>query len=469
MKKILIAVLGIVVVAGVIGMVVAKLLIGYLTPDLLVQEIESRFNCRAEVKSVKASLFGESNVRIEGLRMGPAGQAENEKIAPSKRLPMEKGDVVVQLAKVKVKPIDLVFRRFNIKHLVFDGVEVNLVMHSDGTTSLDKLFQPKRVAAANTERPVVPEKTPKSTTEKKPQKEPSTFKAGELPMAIAAGKAEVRNSKVTVDIEKSDARIVLKDAGFGFSGIDIDPENLGSHNRADFQFSGQIEIGGKEKKEKVFEAEISGAGETRPFDPSRATWEPNWTSSVTVAKGAKMDTVPIIEKIREALAAINKPGIDLSNLLVSGELVQDATTELSYKRGRYHFEKPFLLDFADAEFSVAAGSWLDAASNQHQVRGVLTASALFTEEIQKKAETFVAEKSNGKVPPKLVRALFAPIIEDGRIQLDVVSKGDLNRPMADIETPLGNFGDLLKKSGSTLEDVIGIGKGLLEGLLNRKK
>jgi|GEM_PF-6344650 len=459
MKKIGIFLLGAVVVAVVAGLIAGKLLLGYLTPDFLTNQIESNLGCRAEVESVGLSLLGAPHIAVEGLALGPRDRFVEDGTPLSERLPMPYREVQMKAVSLKVHPLDLIKRRLYVQHLTLDGLDAKLLMRRDGTTNMDEIFGKLQEGKSAAAKPAEKEKS-------------ETFAAGEIPMAIRADRVEVKNSRVTVDMEATGAQVVLQNAGFRISEIDIDPENLSAHDRAKFQFAGELAVGGRnENKNRVFETRLSGDGEIRPFDPVRGAWDPKWRSSITLAKGSKLDTVPILGKMREALSRINRLGIDLGALLTNGELARDATAEISYDRGRYQFEKPFVLDFADTQLELHAGSWINAASNQHEIKGGVMASELFTREVKEKARKYLADQSNGKISGSLVETLFLPITKDGRLYLEVVSSGDLGQPRADIVTPLGtlgNIGSLFQKSGSMLDDLQKVGKGLLKNLLQKK-
>lgn len=459
MKKIGLLLFGAVIVLAIAALVAGKIAGGYLTPEFLVRQMESSLGCRAEIESVKVSFLGSANVKIKGLSLGQRDKYVEDGTALANRLPMEKKDILVKSASLSVSPIDLMKRRLYVKHLVLDGVDVRIAMRKDGTTTIDELFSElgKKDPAAG---------TGKGEVDKASEE-------GSIPMAIKADRLEMTNSQFTVDIEASGSRVELQNAGFGFFEIDIDPEQLASHNQAQFQFTGDISIGGKDDSaQRIFEAKLSGEGELRPFDPVRSRWEPNWKSSITLAKGSKLDTVPLLGKMEKALSKVSQLGIDLSGLLINGELAQDATTEVSHKRGRYQFEQPLLLDFGDTTLNLHKGNWINAATNQHEIKSAVTASEQFTKEVQRKAEAYVSKQFGGQLSGDLVKTLFIPILKDGRINLELVSSGDLSNPRADIVTPIGtigNIGGMLKQSGSAGGDLLKIGKGLLDGFFKKKK
>ncbi len=459
MKKAGIFLLVLVAILAVGGLLAGKFLGGYLTPDLLVRQIESEFGCRAEIDSVDVSLMGAAHVTISGASLGPRDKYVEDKTPLAERLPMEKRDIRVKSASLQVKLMDLIKKRLYVDHLTLDGIDVRVRLRKDGSSNIDDLFS--QVGKG------------KLGSDEKPSKEAKEeFDAETIPMAVKASRVEVINSRFALDVEASGARVVLQNAGFGFSDIDIDPENLASHNQAKFQFSGNISMGGRdEKAPRIFEAKLSGAGEIQPFDPVTAKWDPGWKSTIVLARGSKLDTVPILSKMRAALASVNQFGLDLSGLLINGELAEDARTEISHKRGRYQFEQPLLLDFVNTKIDLHAGSWLNAATNQHEIRGAVTASEQFTKEIQTKVDAYLSKQVSAKLSGTLVQTLFLPITKDGRVHLEVVSSGDLSNPRADIVTPvgtIGNIGDLLKQSGSTGDDLLKVGKGLLDGFFKKK-
>ncbi len=291
--------LGAVIVLAIAGLVAGKIVGGYLTPEFLVRQTESALGCRAEIEAVKVSFLGSANVKIRGLSLGYRDKYVENGTALADRLPMEKKDILMKSASLSVNPIDLIKRRLYIKHLVLDGVNVRVTMRRDGTTSIDELFSE------------LGKKDPVAGAGKGDVKKSS--EEGVIPMAIKADRVEVTNSQVTVNIEASGSRLKLHNASFGFFEIDIDPEQLASHNQAKFQFTGDISIGGKDDSaQRIFEAKLSGAGKIRPFDPVRSQWEPNWKSTITLAKGSRLDTVPLLGKMEKALAQVSQLVIDLS-------------------------------------------------------------------------------------------------------------------------------------------------------------
>lgn len=461
MKKVLILLCVCLAIAVIGGVVFSRLMIGNFTPELFVEQIESRLNCRAEIESVDAYWLGKSRILIKGLSLADRDDSVDSGVALRDRLPLVDPPVRVETIELALQPGSLLLKRLSVKKLSFDGVELKMLLREDGTSSLESLFE-KRAGEA------MPIGEPAVSLEPVAEEENAVFDAGSIPVAILADRAGVTNSRLFITVEKTGATIELEDANFEFFGIDVNPRNLAAQNRAEFEFSGKIALGKGEAASKALEAQIRGRGETKPFDPEKAKWAPSWKSEIALVKGSRLDTVPIVEKLKEKLEAVNRPGIDLSGIMAKGELVEDAVTELSYKRGRYQFEKEFVLDFGGTRIDVHPESWIDAGENLHEIRGAVTGSREFTEEVQTKAQAYLDELTGGRAPSQVVKTLMIPITKEDRIHLQVISRGDLSDPKPDLVTPIGNLRELIQGSGNTLKNLKEFGRGFLDGVLKRK-
>ncbi len=463
MKKVLILLAICLFVALIGGVIFSRVMIGYFTPDLLVQQLESRLNCRAEVASVDAYWLGKSRLVIKGVSLAERDDAVKSGTPFAERLPLGDPPIHVGMIELKLKPGSLLLRRLYVNELNFDGLAIDMTMLADGKTSINSIF--KRAPGGD---PGQDMEKPNSEKKAPPLKEKKVFTAGKIPLAVFADHAGFTNSSLSLTVEKTGAVIQLKEANFEFSGIDVNPRNLAAQNRADFDFSGKIAVGKGTSGARAFEAAIRGSGETKPFDPELAQWEPSWKSEVVLAKGSRLDTVPVMENLKKKLEAVNRPGIELSGIMASGELEEDAVTEISYKRGRYAFEKDFLLNFGDTMIEVHPDSWIDSADSQHEIKAAVTASESFTKEVKTKAQAYLNELTGGRAPEAVVSTLMMAITKENRLHLEVVSSGDLSKPKPDLATPIGNLRDLMKGSGDTIKNLKELGKEFLDGFLKKK-
>lgn len=455
LKPILIT-LGALVVLALVGLLVGRqILIGYLTPEFLTEQIESRWNCRAKIESVESSLLGTSKVTINGLTLFPKNETGAVKGAPP---------VVVGKVYLEVSTGDLIRRQLKILHLELSDVALRSSVSRNGESSLAKLFESiddekakpavtKPASAKPKTEDVVVVTTPDLSGKSKATDD-EDFAADDLPLALVADRVEVKNGTVEVFLESSKATVVINNFDVAFTAIDVNPRLLDSHNSSEFQFGGDLKVIGADKAD-IVTAHIGGQGNLRPFNAATGQIDPAWAVNLTLAKGATLNTFPILDKMHEMLKKVDTAGIDLSKMELRGELMADATTEIHQAQGKYMVKQPLLIQLPDVGLAIKRDSWVDTGTNLHKIEGAVIFSEKTTQEVEKMVDTYLAKKMKGfRIPglnPKDI--VLGPVKKNGRIMLDVISEGDMSKPQADIKTPFGN-----------LSKMIGSGKGAVDSL-----
>jgi len=432
----------------------------WTSPDFVAKRLEKRWNCRAEVEAVEAGGLGTSRMIVRGLALAPRDEIVESGVPHAARLPLEEAPIRAATIELRMLPFGLLTRRLDVEELAINDLVVAVALAPDGSTELEDMFG----AVEGTD--ATPSGSGKATAKQAAPRE-GAFSAGSMPFTLAAGKVGLNNARFRLDVESSGARIELTEADFVFSDLDVDPDDLANRNRANFDYTGRIVIGAPGEEKKGLDAVARGTGFVAPFDRETRRWSPAWRSEVHIAQGARIDTFPVVEKIRERLRALDQAGINFSELWTEGTLQSDATTLLSYTRGRYQFESPFLLEFPKTAIQVHEASWIDVARNVHEIRGEIIPSADFTTDLVQSAEQRLAQASGGRVPPEIVSAMVGPLLQDGKLVIQLVSQGDLKQPRVDIATPVGNLGSLLDGGSKGLDGLREMGRGLLRGFLNR--
>ena len=93
-KKIAYWIAGLIILAVALVAVARHLLLGYLTPQNVVNQIESRWRCRAQIDSIDAHLMGHARIEIKGLALGPRDEYA------SRRTPLDQRPAL-ELAELK--------------------------------------------------------------------------------------------------------------------------------------------------------------------------------------------------------------------------------------------------------------------------------------------------------------------------------------------------------------------------------
>ena len=367
LKKIILISLAVLVVFGLGGLLIGRqILVGYLTPEFLTEKIESQWNCRAKIESVDASLLGTSKVTVKGLALYPDDDSE---LNPANAL------IVAETVDLEISTGDLIRRRLKIHHLELSDVKLRSTVSKEGESSLAAIFE----STKDTSKAETGEVTSDVVVVTSPDLsgngngEKGDFAAEDLPLALMADRVEVKNGSIEFLLESSGATVFIDQFQVAFTEIDVNPRLLDSHNNSKFQFGGDLKVIAEDKSDLVT-AHIGGVGNMRPFDAATQEIDPAWAVNLTLSKGAKLNTFPILEKLHAMLGEIDTAGIDLGNLALRGELMADATTEIHQVKGKYLVRQPLKIYLPDTILEVDRDSWIDSLTNQHKMEGAVTLS-----------------------------------------------------------------------------------------------
>ena len=479
MKKILasLVVLGVLAAGGLfLG---RHVLFNFLTPEVLVEKMESAWNCRAEIQDVDVTLAGTAKVEITGLALGERDETVEQGVPLADRAPLAGAIVRSESVVLEVRPAALFRKRLDVQQLILNGLHVQTVIERDGESSLERLFQSvKDGGAPETEEPAVaasPMVTQKVEKESRlvqlavveESGDEKSFNAAAMPFVTVADNVQIRSGTLIAMIEASGTHMIFEEVQLGVTRIDVDPGNLAEHNEATFRIDSNLVVSGAGNNEDFLRARISGNGVVHPFDVSTGEVDPVWNAEVMLHKGAAMNTFPILEKLREKLDKIDTAGVDLSDINIRGELQNDAVTRVSQSRGKYTFDMPLELRLPETDLLVHEGSWLDTGPNTHEIRGAVVASEALTAQIQKKVDHYLEKKAKNFASESMRDLVMSPVMQNGKIVLEVVSQGDMGRPKVDVVTAFGNLTDVIKNSKDSLKVLEEAGKSLLKGLFGQ--
>lgn len=464
MKKILIIVGVLALLAVVALFAVRHFALSYLTPDFVVRTIESRWNCRADIGDVNISPGGMTTIEISDVALAPRDKFADEAVPLDDRPKLEGAMIRIASMKLDVRPGDLMKRHLGIEHLVIQQAEVDTEINLEGKATVDALFEePGTVAAseATDEDEAVTLAVVAEGDEEAAGEEPADddFVASDMKISTAAGLVELRDSRITIMLAKSGAKVLVDDLQMVFKDIDVDPNQLVGHNTANFSFSGTVAIEGESAKSgqplRFVDLKVAGDGAMSPFNAETGVIEPAWSSEVRFLKGSEVRTFPLVEELQAKLADIDTGGVDFSDVQIHGVLGRDSSTRLAHRQGRFTLEQPLTLDLPDVSFTFDAASWADTATNEHQVNGVVTASQELTAKVIKGVDEYIKEKTGGLVGSGMTETILGPAMQDGKIALPIVSEGDMSEPKVDVETPFGRLGDLKDTAKDLLKSLFG--------------
>ena len=460
MKKLIVALAVLVVL--VIGAVFAArhFALGYLTPDFVVKTIEARWNCRAEIDSIDIKVGTNTTIELKQVALAPRDDFANNATPLADRPKLDNAAIRIALVSLEARPTELLKKHLRVEHLIIDQAQIATELGEDGGASVDVLFHPAPLVAAE---PVADESATviAADSEIPAADEEKAFVAGDMMISTAAGLVELKNSSMAITLRKSETVARLDDLHIAFKDIDLDPTQLVSHNSASFDFGGTLSMDGDGEDGqpvRFVELKVSGSGKVAPFDSETGLIEPAWSSTLVLHQGSRVETFPLVEKLQKKLEDIDTGGVDLSDINLRGELTADASTRLAHRHGRFTLEQPLALSLPDTSFAFQAGSWADTATNQHEIKGVVTASDALTKKIVAQVDKYLEKKLGGLVSGDLRKQVLGMALKDGRISIEFISSGDLGKPKVDVVTPFGTLGDL-KQTFDGLKDAL---KGLFK-------
>ncbi len=472
MKKLL-AILLVLIILAVAGVFVARyVLIGYANPDFLVRQMEQTWNCRAQVDSIEVRLFGNTGVELQGVALAQRDEYADKGTPLGERPRLESTELSSSKVVLEVAPGDLLKRRLNISQLIVEDLTVDTRILTDGTSTMERLFDPPanpapdkatdpevEVNLAETPEPAVKEEPAAIAAE---LEEVDTVSADDLAMSLMAGIVEIRNGNLKAKLESSGSLLQIENLNLKLTDIDVDPKKLAGHNQANFIFDGNLFLDSRDAATRYINMAVKGSGTLNPFDVHTGNADPSWVCDLIIAKDSELNTFPILEKLQAALDKLDTEGVDLSGITLRGTLLKDAETRLVREDGRLRLDKDLPLALPDTDLVFLNGSWLESGSNQHQLEGVVKASEELTHKIEEKVDAYLKKKAKAIASPEVRAMILSPAMEDGRISLHFVSQGDMGNPKADIMTPFGNLSTVIEEGKRAINDIKDALKGLFK-------
>ncbi|MCB1062320.1 MAG: hypothetical protein KDN20_05270 [Verrucomicrobiae bacterium] len=494
-RKLLITAIGLLILAAGVFFVGKQLLVGYLTPDFLVKQMESRWNCRADVASVEVNLLGAAaTVELKGVALAPRDHFADDGIALADRIAIPEGtaEMVSDSVLLEILPAELIKRQLNIRRLILDGLTISTTINREGGASIQKLFEhrnssdPLLSAGANGQEskrtmsstPLAIAGTADAAAESSEEtitvivppgavKDVSNDSGTKgMDFATMADRIEVKNGQLNFHVEASGADIRLEAFQLALTEIDVDPRDLETHNRTSFSYGADLIVQPPAEKgtEAYLRAHITGEGRATPFLPETGDLDPSWTTDLTIHEGAQINTFPLIDKLQKLLKGVDTAGVTLDDINIRGTLLADATTQIGQFQGKYLFKKPLELALPDTVLMIQEGSWLHTGTNQHKMGGLMVASETLTKKIEEKVDVYLEKKAGNFASENLRNVVLSPVMREGHLAIEFSSKGDLADPKADIVTPFGNLSEVLDTGKDTLKSLEKVGKSLLKNL-----
>ena len=472
-KKILLWVgLPLLLLVIIAAVILGNLVKSFVDPDSVVARIEAERNCRVQLGSIDAELFG-GKVVLHDLVLLPRDEAADAGTPLADRAPPEGGQTAIRVKRLALdaKLTDLFAKKVTVSKLVVEGLDVSFLIERDGTASLDPLFDPPQTVKGgvneNFEEESRRRELAKARRKQKPDAEEpieiDTFNIEELPIPASVKRLEIKDAVVNIKLRKDKTRIQVSGLDVLLDDLDIDPKDLAGHNSAHLVIEGKLDIKDKDKTTTYADLDLRAEGDIVPFDAVTGYLNPDIVTEVTLKKGSEIYSLPLIEKLASTLDKLKKAGLDLKlDDLMKETLVidEDASTRLGWRDGIVRTAAPLAVGLNGHLLLMEPGAWLHTGSNEHEIKGDLTFSESISGSAFGGANAFLVGIVGEELAKSVGELLFTPVTKNGRVYVPFVSTGDFGRPKVRPRVDLLDLSDVLQSEAK--DDALNLLKGLLE-------
>ncbi len=450
----------------------------FLDEDRLVAVIEKSNNCRLQIGSLEASVFG-SPARIsatgvlflarDGVADAGTPHSQREAVGPQDGLQIDS-------LSVEASTLDLLFGKVTVKALSIDGLRLYTLVQREGGHTLEELFDPpvtvegapnpdfeKEKARRDEARELRRLSKEERAARDEQKKKEGVFNVAEIPMPATLKKFRMTNSYVYVKIRQTKNRISISDIDISLDDLDVDPDDLEHHNFARLSGSGHLEIRDRYGENLFADMRVALSGDIAPFDPLSGSLNPDVTYQVTALRGSKIMELPPLERLGKNIDKWRKYGIELEDIGRGIDFHEDSTLHMGYSNGRLSLAEDGPLHFSGHTLTLRGGSWLDFPSDEHEMKAGVVLSKEYSAKSRARTVAALTEKYGigGDVVEAITDILLAPITKDGSLSIAFTSKGEFSRPtvLPDVGE-LKNAGDLIK--GEAKDKAMELLQGLLD-------
>ena len=360
--------------------------------------------------------------RLSGLEISAATAPEGAPDGPVLRL---------KEAVLEVSLTDLLSGTLDVKRLTLDGLEANEYLSPEGESQWQAVLAKKPgPGEASKDAAKAKDKAEAKATSAGEKTKPAVFQADQLGMTVRVHEARISDGRLFIHNRVNKTKTRLENLNFAVTGIDVDPAQLQTHNRAAAEMSAKLtlegrgKVGGEMQDVRFAYLDLAGKGSLRPFDPETGVWKPLGEWELTLAKGSALaGYMTMGQADADAVKKLAEFGLNVSDLPMGGELTEPAVLRLNVQDNRITVREDTRLVMPEYEVRMAAASWLNSAEDAQDLNIRLVCGAELDRRLR------AAAVSNG-LPEGLAAGVFKAFQDETtqRLAFDVRASGQLTKP-----------------------------------------
>lgn len=430
---------------------------GVARPANLVRQIESSFNCRAHINEAKLSLFqSPARLEIRGLSLAPRDDFANKQTPLDQRTPIQ-ATTTVDYILLELKTAPLLQRKLVVTKLTIERPKIEMTVFEDGHTTFDEMIKPA---------PGAPVPPPAAEREPASQSEGGhvAVTVDQLPIQAIEGRVAIEDATINARIERSKTTVQIHKGILIFSDVDVNPANLAGHNSANIDLSAWIGVDSFEKNTRYMDLWLDGTGGVQPFDLKTGELDPSLSATVTVRKDSWIDAFPVLDDMEQLLKQLKQYGVDLEGVRLRGEFSEDTTASFNATRKSVKMSSDFMIPIDENFIVIENGSWVNTARNEHEFALTFIGSERLTRKVESEMTKYLGQQLGEAEAGLIKTAVLSFVKQSDFLVLRFGSKGDLSKPTVAFLTPVGDIGNLMKKSDETVNALKGKAQELLKNL-----
>lgn len=426
-----------------------------LTEEFVVEQIESTFNLRAELKELNVGLFSGASVELRGVALGPRDSIANQGKPLGERPPMKNKVISAESLELSLQLMPLLDKQLVVEKFIFEKPEVNLAMRANGTNNLGGLFKTPRVVGGK-RNPALDEKPAAASNSNEP------FRAADLGIAGNLERVGLNNGTLNLRLASGD-RLKFKNLDLFLTDIVVDPADLINRNSAYLDLDTDVFVTSRHTGKEVAQFLLRSEGKIQPFDPKTGEVALNVRYDLTMKESSFMTGFAVMDQLAGKLPDLKKAGVDMAEIAKKAELIRDVQIDLEYGRGLVKILNDPTFPTRHYDLALLKGSTIKLGDSTHRFKGSVLASENETNKAFKNLDKEIERALKGtKVDPvELRNKALTKIIKDGRIHLDFTSVGAIVNPNVDLLVNLPQLSDIIKSAGG---DIL---KGKLDAEINK--
>lgn len=446
MKKI-----GIYVGASILGLLLIIIiglssLSSFITPEFVVQNLESSLNARVYVKEVNLNLF--SATEVKGIELTNRDSVADKGTPLEERTPIKNPLVQLESIDLGLTFSALLKKEFRLDKLIINSPDLTLVLNENGSNNLSSLFKPPVTVNGEPN----PSLTAEALAERKKEEEEAKrssdassnepFSIKSIPISISMGELGIKNGNIKIVMKKTKQVIQLNALNLFLKDLDIVPDDLENHNSLKLILNTDLGIIGSNGKESsLFLLDTNGT--ITPFDAKTGLVNTSIVHSVTIKEDSYISGFAVFDSLAGELPALKNLNIKMDKLAQKSSLKEDVTTKIGYSKGRVSFKDSPVFPTTNYDLVISEGTWIQITNSTHIMNGKIIGTKEESDRAISQIDKALQGAGKGVDTSELKKKIFGDLIEGDRVALPFQSTGNIKDPNVGLKIQLPSIADLI--------------------------